>query len=312
MSAFSHTEIASVLPEQVGGIWGRHKDVCPYCRTELRSIPVEIELVIPDSDARSDTSELYICRACGWWIERRDVYGCFGRAHLQANFYAEQSRGDWHGRGYGVTGALRHLDLMDVSVPVDEIRSHLMANWDSRFSVHPRKFEEVVQRVMKSLGYEARLTAYSNDGGIDVVLDGPNDTTVGIQVKRWQRKISVEQIRSFVGALCLGGHKKGIFVTNSHYQRGVSKLVETAQQKSVFVELMDSSRFFEALQIAQISTSTDYADDIRERLKKAEFSAYSFLWADDGCCSNSEATWSLIPVDKCGRELSTRGLSAHV
>ena len=46
------------------------------------------------------------------------------------------------------------------------------------------------------LGYRARVTAYSGDDGIDVILDGDDDKAVGVQVKRYKNRIEVDQIRS--------------------------------------------------------------------------------------------------------------------
>lgn len=310
MPAFSHCETTPIRTEHVGGIWGRHREACPYCGTQLRSGHFDLAIEIPDSGVHSDNGELYICRACGWWIERRDVEGCFGPSHPDTGLNgAQREFSDWHRRGYGITGALKNLDLTDLGTPVNEIRSYLMARWNSRFEVHPRKFEEVVQSVMRSLGYEARVTAYSGDGGIDVVLDGPNDTIVGIQVKRWSRSISVEQIRSFVGALCLNGYRKGVFITTSRYQRGAFKLVNVAKDRSIFVELLDSTRFLEVMRVAQIADFNDYTSEICDHLKTVDFSQYSLLWIDSGGCSHNPVTWSLVPTDDCGREIQKRSVS---
>jgi restriction system protein len=79
-----------------------------------------------------------------------------------------------------------------------------------------------------------------------------NDERIGVQVKRTKNSIKVEQIRSFVGALILGGFVKGIFVTTSSYQSGVAALVEQVAQKYIPIELIDENVFFEALSVAQI------------------------------------------------------------
>jgi hypothetical protein len=85
------------------------------------------------------------------------------------------------------------------------------------------------------------------------VLDGPANRTIGVQVKRYrrERKIEAEQIRSFAGALVLGGHTKGVFVTTSSFRKGARKTAERFAERGYPVELMDAQRFFEALCIAQ-------------------------------------------------------------
>lgn len=87
----------------------------------------------------------------------------------------------------------------------------------SIFEAHPKLFEDVVCSVFRDFGWNARVTACSGDDGIDVVLDGESDSTVGVQVKRYkkEKKIEAEQIRSLAGALLVNGHTKGIFVTTS-------------------------------------------------------------------------------------------------
>jgi restriction system protein len=187
MKAWNHQELAQPLREHFVG------SICPYCATRTISVNDAPEVVIPDADEVSDTSSFDYCPVCGWWVVHHHVTASFGESHP----YSENS---WHRRNYGIAGALRNLDLEDLSVPINEVRSFLAAKWQSRFNLHPRLFEEVVGSVFKSLGYRARVTSYSGDGGIDVVLDSPEDKTVGVQVKRWRNRIKVEQIRSFVGA----------------------------------------------------------------------------------------------------------------
>jgi restriction system protein len=97
-----------------------------------------------------------------------------------------------------------------------------------------------------------RVTSYSGDEGIDVaILDGEGGETAGIQVKRYQGKISAEQIRSFTGALVLKGMTSGIFVTTSSFQKGAHHVKSVAQARGLAIELVDAKRFYDALRIAQ-------------------------------------------------------------
>jgi hypothetical protein len=130
-----------------------------------------------------------ICQTCGWWkytyvLHMSGFDDCFA----------------------GGFGVLRQFDLTDVKQPIDSIRSYLLAKYDARFAIHPRKFEELVASVFRDLGYHSRVTAYSGDDGIDVVLDGPNGDVVGVQVKRYSNSIEVDQIRALTGALVIGGY----------------------------------------------------------------------------------------------------------
>ena len=102
------------------------------------------------------------------------------------------------------------------------------------------------------LGFNTRVTSRSADGGIDVILDGPNGEVIGVQVKRYKGSISVDQIRGLAGALLLAGVTRGIFVTTSSFQSGAKTAVETYERlRGMPIELVDAERFFGALGLAQ-------------------------------------------------------------
>lgn len=147
-----------------------------------------------------------ICQICGWWKYTQWM-----------NFPAPSGEQEFFSGGYGV---LRELDLADLQQPLSEVRAYLAAKYETRFEIHPRLFEETVASVFADLGYQTRVTAYSGDDGIDVILDGANNELVGVQVKRYAGSISVEQIRALTGALLIGGYTRGIFVTTSSFQSG--------------------------------------------------------------------------------------------
>jgi hypothetical protein len=117
--------------------------------------------------------------------------------------------------------------------------------------MEPGRFEQTVASVYRSLGYLARVTGHSGDGGIDVVLEGPDGILVGVQVKRYRDRIEVEQIRSLAGALLLRGLTGGVFVTTSTFRSGATKAARLAASRGYPIELVDSAKFFDALKIAQ-------------------------------------------------------------
>lgn len=177
------------------------------------------------------------CPICGWWIAFRETL----------TLADEQSEV----KTYGGMGALRVLDLADVSTPVEEVRAYLTGRYEKRFELHPRLFEETVASVFRDLGYHARVTAYSGDDGIDVILDGRDGTTVGIQVRRYRGSINVAQIRELTGALVISGLTKGVFVTTSTFQSGAKRTAMLSADHGWPIELYDATRFYEALQLAQ-------------------------------------------------------------
>lgn len=204
-----------------------------------------------------------VCSLCGWW-----------------NFYCTE---DWTGDTFGGYGSLKELDLGDLSTPIDEIQQYLMGRYEDRFIMHPRLLEETVASVFSNLGFEARVTAYHSDGGIDVILDGPNDETVGIQVKRYKNKIKTEQIRSLAGALVLRGITKGIFVTTSDYQLGCEKTSAKFKDQGYAIELYNSQRFYEAMRLntTEAIDSTDSLVNTLGRIPDPQYIGIDYDVFDD-------------------------------
>lgn len=116
--------------------------------------------------------------------------------------------------------------------------------------MHPRLFEETVGSVFRNLGYQALVTAYSGDNGIDVVLVRGQEK-IGVQVKKWKNAIKAEQIDALAGALMRGRYVAGMFVTTSHFQPAA--VTAAAQHGSLGhrIELVDAQRFYDALKLSQ-------------------------------------------------------------
>ncbi len=148
-------------------------------------------------------------------------------------------------------GCLKRLDLTDLSTPIKDVQTYLTAKYSDRFSMAWQLFEDTVGSVFAGLGYKARVTARSDDGGIDVILDGPDDRTIGVQVKRYRNSIKAAQIRELAGALVLNGLTEGVFVTTSSFQQGAEEAAKLAAARGIPVRLLDAKRFYEALKIAQ-------------------------------------------------------------
>lgn len=183
------------------------------------------------------------CPACGWWL-------------ISKQLILTTENQNWIVQ-YGTAGELKPLDLSDISLPIDEIRNYLCARYDFRYHVNSHKFEDVVGSVFSSLGYKACVTAYSGDGGIDVVLQNDEEGLIGVQVKRYKNSIQVEQIRAFLGALVLNGHTEGLFITTSKFQSGASECARIAGQHGVLIDLVDADKFLKMLKVAQIADFND-------------------------------------------------------
>ena len=182
---------------------------------------------------------LHICDECGWWIAE-------DRAVLP-------SKG---GQIWVVTlssmSVLQELNLADIEAPVQEVRRYLRRKFETRSTMHPRLWELTVASVFRDVGYTATATAYSRDGGIDVVLEKGIDGPIGVQVKRQKGVIEVDQIRAFLGALTLGGYARGVFVSTSRFSEGATKAAALCAQRHVPIDLVDANRFFDMLGYTRI------------------------------------------------------------
>jgi restriction system protein len=243
-----------------------HQSTCPYCKSKLESIEVKDrwhisneELLAVHEDTiisykeihdledcylnlRMDTQSFEIwvdcCLTCGWWRLVKDVCICAEQWQMWDIFF-------------GCVGTLKNLSVDDLSTPIDEINNYLVAKYEDRFSVNPRKFEEVVASVFKNIGHHVYVTGYSNDGGIDVILGNTDENLIGVQVKRYKDKIKAEQIRAFAGALMLSGLNKGIFVTTSSYQPAAISAAQKFTSITLPIELIDANKFYDALKLSQ-------------------------------------------------------------
>lgn len=225
-------------------------DFCPYCYDK-------IELLFQDNTEKQgshlihrESINVHICPACGWWRAKRDLW-VFGPTIVESpNGPTKVEMPKSVINKNAAVGSLRALDLSDISIPVNEIRAYLTARFDSRFSINPRLFEETVASVFKSYDYDVKITGFSNDGGIDIILHNESGE-IGVQVKRYKNSIEVEQIRSLAGALLLRGITKGIFVTTSNFQRGTHDAIKKFEKHGYKIELMNAEYFYSALKIAQ-------------------------------------------------------------
>lgn len=225
-------------------------DTCPFCSSNLALFAIK-DSVDKKTYSKEDSYmegtitdslhlKAHVCQLCGWWWVSKETSTIAITNPLQKS----------HGSKQAAFATLKELDLADISIPVSEVRDFLIAKYEARYELHPRVFEQTVASVFENLGYQARVTAYSNDGGLDVVLQRES-SEVGVQVKRYKNSIQVEQIRSFLGALVLGGLTKGVFVTTSSFQKGANQVVEQVDRLGYSIELLDAPKFFEALKLAQ-------------------------------------------------------------
>lgn len=194
----------------------------------------------------------HICTVCGWWnVFRREEHW---RRQLCDTFETCA----FHSAAWGT---LKTFDVTDLTASTEELIQYLVAKYDERLSLHPKKFEEIVGAVYAAEGYSVRVTSYSGDRGLDViVLDGPEDKVVGIQVRRYRGKIKAEAIRSLAGAMLINGVTRGAFVTTSSFTKGAQATARDCRRIGWPVELIDADSFYTRLRLRQRARYQDPLD----------------------------------------------------
>lgn len=241
--------------------------VCIFCNCEMNQIYEEI---LPKINAWNyeNIKRIRVCPICGWWTVIHN-YCENGRVCGDPTIYED----------YGASAVLKKLDLTDISIPIKDISQYLVVKYEDRFIMNPRLFEETVASAFRNVGYYARTTAYQNDGGIDVVLDGKDNKIIGVQVKRYKNSIKVSQIREFAGALIENNMTNGIFVTTSSFQRGAYKSISNYAERGIGIKLIDGEKFYDALRIKR-ANKNEYEELVATisnvDLERIYFSEYDY------------------------------------
>jgi hypothetical protein len=182
------------------------------------------------------------CDACGWWLAYEDMW--------------DSSCGSLPNRAIHIvnaTGAAlqRFAAIPDASaltVLRGEIASHIGGTGPSRSWA---MLEDVTKSVLQSMGYEARVTNRSKDGGIDVVFDHRSHGIVFVQVKHNRGKVGVGVLRELVGTMVVRGSEVALLVTSSAFTKGVEVERARAEKAGRRIELVDGQRFLSALNLVE-------------------------------------------------------------
>lgn len=112
------------------------------------------------------------------------------------------------------------IDLTSIN---EELIRFLASRPEQMRYLHPRKFEELVAELFRSMGYDVLLTPRSRDGGMDfrAFRKEPFGTLLTIvECKRYrERKVGVGIVRSLYGVLNMENAPHGVIATTSFFTR---------------------------------------------------------------------------------------------
>lgn len=229
----SHTQSASLLASVF------RNSLCPCCANN-QSLTVSDKNDESDGRRHSEYTKVMCCELCGWWFVSMDTW--------------DSSCGsvpDRALRSLTATGAaLRTFspgpDDEQLVALESEIKAHLNGAGPS---VAWATLEDATKGIFREFGYQARVTARSKDGGVDVIVDHAEFGDVYAQVKHTKNKVGVRVLRELVGTMAINGATNSLIVTSSGFTRGVAKERTLAAQNGFIVELVDGSRLLASLNL---------------------------------------------------------------
>lgn len=98
-------------------------------------------------------------------------------------------------------------------------------------NISHREFEEFTADLLRALGYQARVTAYSQDGGVDVIAHrdplGVEPPLIKVQCKHHTGTISGPEVQQLVGTLAQS--ELAVFVTLGAYSKDAQSIERQKQ-----------------------------------------------------------------------------------
>ncbi len=223
---------------------------CPCCRGSPRLEPADVSRT---SDGRqySEYIEVLVCSVCGWWFAFQDSWDS------SCGSVPDRALRSVTASGAALSSFSDVPDPAQILALEREIRKHIHGHGNSdSWAV----LEDTTTAIFKSFGFEARATAQSKDGGIDVVVDHPNLGAVYAQVKHTKNKVGVRVLRELIGTMCINGNTNSLLVTSSCFTNGVFREQQLAAQRGFIVELVDGARLLSSLRLTHRLTLPTISD----------------------------------------------------
>ena len=173
----------------------------------------------------------YVCHGCGFWYHESEG----GGDHSERDLYV---------------ALLKKFNLSDKRIPYFELLKWLTDHPSDIYYIHPRRFEQVVQGVLREfMDCEFLLTAESKDGGYDLLAYDTDAGKLLVEVKRYssERTIGVSFVRHLAGVLVRENVSHGLIVSTSDFTTDSKTEIETLRRKTQEYPLYIDLRTFTEL-----------------------------------------------------------------
>ncbi len=108
-------------------------------------------------------------------------------------------------------------------------------------SLSPKQFELAVAKIFNKMGYEAKVTDYVGDMGVDIWVT-KNKVQYPVQCKAHKNRISPGAARELYGTMISFGSKKGFLVSRSGFTKGVYEFCSTKPIELIDLNILISTQ----------------------------------------------------------------------
>ncbi|QPF85590.1 restriction endonuclease [Bradyrhizobium genosp. L] len=225
---------------------------CPCCRSHPQLCPADER---QDSDGRrfSESVEVLTCSFCGWWFAFKDMWDS------SCGSVPDRALRTVQAGGAALATFSPALDQSQIGLLAREIEQHLLGRGSAD---EWATLEDASAAILREFGYEARGTARSKDGGVDIVVQHPRGgpTAIYAQIKHTRNKVGVRVLRELIGTMGIHATNSGLLVTSSVFTAGVFRETEMAAQSGFFVELVDGARLLASLRLTYRTAAPTVAE----------------------------------------------------
>lgn len=127
------------------------------------------------------------------------------------------------------------LDL-EITAISDSLLKGLSGDPSLMHYLTPRKFEELIARLLADMGYEVTLTPFQKDGGYDILAEVQLETgrvLTLVECKQWSpdSHVGVEIVRNLYGVLGFKNATNAMLVTTSTFTKGARQMQDSVKYR---------------------------------------------------------------------------------
>ncbi len=206
--------------------------------TQLDDVPISIAATVLEGSVSEYLESVFAVRSDGFIVEVEFSAVGYPDTYIQRLRLASAA-------GQFPLQVVSRDHLLSVAAFEDALLAHLHREPDLLRQVHPRRFEEIIARVVERMGFEVELTRYSKDDGVDIFAlrrDGGVPVLLVIDCKRYARNrpIGPGMVRMLYGLREQHHANTAMAATTSYITKGAADLrMQFGEDK---IELADFDR----------------------------------------------------------------------